>query len=237
MGTPGHDLDVVIVSYESRDALVRCLAAWEPTGHSVLVVDNASQDGSAEAARSSGVQVLETGENVGFGSAANAGIAKSSARFVLVTNADAWPREPSAAGELLELLLREDAAGAAGPRFVREDGTRHPTLVPEASRWWTGGAAQTSIPSEAAPRWRPKLRRPSFLVGAAILFRRSALDEVGAFDPSFFLFNEEVDLCRRLVERGWALVTSDAVFVHLGGIATLRAGTPPTGSSFGVIFG
>ena len=52
------------------------------------------------------------------------------------------------------------------------------------------------------------------------LFRRSALDEVGAFDPSFFLFNEEVDLCRRLVERGWALVTSDAVFVHLGGIAT-----------------
>ena len=221
MKTARHDLDIVIVSYESRDALVRCLAAWKSTPHRVLVVDNASQDGSAEAASSGGVEVLETGENIGFGRAANAGIAATSAPFVLVSNADAWSREPFAVDVLLERLSRDDAAGAAGPQFVRDDGVPHPTLMPQASRWWTGGAAQTSVPEGAAPRWRPKLPgRPSFLVGAAILFRRSALDEVGTFDPSFFLFNEEVDLCRRLVAGGWTLVTADAVFVHLGGIAT-----------------
>jgi GT2 family glycosyltransferase len=223
LSTPHPDLDVVVVSYESRDFLVRCLDAWSKTGISPLVVDNGSTDGSAEAARIAGVEVLELEENLGFGLAANSGIERGSRRFVLVTNADAWPNAQGDAAALVAHAAADERIGAAGPAFVGIDGTPQPTRLPVASRWWMGRPAVTSFPersqgSHVSPRVH---RRPTFLVGAAMLLRRAALDEVGAFDPAFFLFNEEVDLCLRLAAAGWHLaVAPESTFVHVGGVAT-----------------
>jgi N-acetylglucosaminyl-diphospho-decaprenol L-rhamnosyltransferase len=220
---PSQELAVVIVSYQSREYLERALEAWSSTGHEPLVVDNASTDGSAHAARSSGARVLALSENMGYGAAANAGIAATApAPYVLVVNPDAWPAGPDDADALLERLRQDDKLGAVGPCFVGIDGDEQPTLLPQASRWWTGSHAVTSFPGPRTPLARLRARsRPQFLVGAAILLRRAAIDDVGAFDPTFFLYHEEVDLCRRLVDGGWGLdVAADATFVHVGGVST-----------------
>jgi GT2 family glycosyltransferase len=114
--------------------------------------------------------------------------------------------------------VEEPRLGAVGPRFRGLDGELQPTLLAQASRWWTGSHAVTSFPSQRAPIARA---RPKFLAGAAILLRRAALEEVGAFDPSFFVHYGEVDLCRRLTAAGWQLgVAGGSTFVHVGGVAT-----------------
>jgi N-acetylglucosaminyl-diphospho-decaprenol L-rhamnosyltransferase len=222
LSNPQHDLDVVVVSYESRDFLMRCLDAWSETAVDPLVVDNASTDGSAEAARAAGADVVGLAENIGFGAAANAGIERGARPFVLVTNADAWPRAASDVDALVARAAGDEQIAAAGPKLVGIDDSPQPTLLPVASRWWLGRPAVTSFPTGAAAMRRtigPR-RRPTYLVGAAILFRRAALEQVGSFDPSFFLFNEEVDLCLRLRAAGRLAVVAESTFVHVGGVAT-----------------
>ncbi len=215
------DLDVVIVSYESRDFLVRSIEAWAKTPVRPVVVDNASADGSADAARDLGVEVLQLETNVGFGSAANAGIEHGSRPFVLVANADAWPGSANDVDALVDRVRGDTRIGAAGPSFVGVEGEPQPTLLPAASRWWMGHAAVSSFPDDPRSRSRPPREQPSFLIGAAILFRRATLAEVGAFDPAFFLFNEEVDLCLRIADHGWRLTAvAESRFVHVGGVST-----------------
>jgi GT2 family glycosyltransferase len=88
------------------------------------------------------------------------------------------------------------------------------------SRWWTGRAAVTSHPPRLQLRLPFAARRPHFLVGAALLLRRETIDRVGAFDDEFFLFNEELDLCRRIEAAGSRLeLCPEATFVHVGGVA------------------
>jgi len=216
-----RELAVVVVSFESRIYLERCLDVWRKLPYTVVVVDNASTDGSADAARMRADRVLELEENVGFGAAANAGIAATREPFVLVTNADAWP-QGDAPARLLRCVERDATIGALGPALVGDDGRPQPTRLPMPSRWWTGRPAVTTQPS--ATRFTPRLpfagERAHFLVGAALLLRRDTLERVGGFDPAFFLFNEELDLCRRIVAAGWRLETCpEATFVHVGGVS------------------
>jgi N-acetylglucosaminyl-diphospho-decaprenol L-rhamnosyltransferase len=223
LSTPQDDVDVVIVSYESRDFLVRCLDAWAATSVSPLVVDNGSTDDSVDVARAAGVDVLIQPDNLGFGAAANAGIAEGRAPFVLVTNADAWPQSPADVEMLVSRMAADDEIGAAGPAFVGIDGSPQPNLLPVAGRLWLGRPAVTSFPTgKDATHAPPALsHRPAYLVGAALLLRRAALEQVGAFDPAFFLFNEEVDLCLRIASSGRKLAyVPDSTFVHVGGVAT-----------------
>lgn len=214
-------LAVVVVSFESRIYLEQCLEVWRKFPHTLVVVDNASTDGSAHAARLRTDRVLELERNVGFGAAANAGIAATTEPFVLVTNADAWPKDDAPAG-LLRCVERDATIGALGPALVGDDGRPQPTRLPMPSRWWTGRPAVTTRPR--AVRFTPRLPFPQsrghFLVGAALLLRRETLERVGGFDPAFFLFNEELDLCRRIVAAGWRLETCpEATFVHVGGVS------------------
>jgi N-acetylglucosaminyl-diphospho-decaprenol L-rhamnosyltransferase len=218
------DLDVVVVSYESRDFLERCLDAWAPSSYRPLVVDNGSSDGSAELAQARGLDVLDLPANGGFGAAANAGIEATAGRapFVLVSNADAWPREPSDPARLVaEAGEREQQVGAIGPRLVGIDATSRPALLEETSRWWTGSGPVASSADDSVARRQLGHRGSKFLSGAAILLRRASLDAVGAFDPAFLSVNADADLCRRLVDGGWKLATAtNSTFVHVGGVST-----------------
>jgi N-acetylglucosaminyl-diphospho-decaprenol L-rhamnosyltransferase len=216
-------LAVVIVSYESREYLERALDEWSKTDYVPLVVDNASSDGSAHAARSRGARVIAFSENLGYGTAANAGIAATAeAKFVFVSNPDVWPSSPEDVARLLARIEEDERLGAVGPTLEGIDGDAQPTLFPQASRWWTGSHAVTPFSSPRTPVARlGAARRPKILTGAALLLRRAAIEQVGAFDPSFFLYHEEVDLCRRLVAAGWRIgVAGAARFVHVGGVAT-----------------
>jgi N-acetylglucosaminyl-diphospho-decaprenol L-rhamnosyltransferase len=219
------DLAVVIVTHNSRHDLEQSLPVIRPADHRVIVVDNASEDGTATFTRERfpHAEVLELRENVGYGAACNAGIAHVSAPLVLLLNPDAWPLE-GGIERLAGCAERQPALGAMGPLLLSPERRRQPSLVGVPTRWWLGRPAVTSVhPRLPLPRVPSPRRRRKFLVGAALLLRRDAFEQVGGFDPSFFMFGEEVDLCWRLQEAGWGVaLCSDATFVHVGGTSTRR---------------
>ncbi len=219
------ELSIVVVSYNTRQYLERCLRAVVDRGYEVIVVDNSSPDGSAELVRStfSQVELLALSENLGFGAGANRGIAAAAGRFVLVLNPDAWPRDETSIPTLLASAEARADAGAIGTRLVGLDGREQISLVGLPTRWWTGAPAISGGRPGRLDRALLRRRRSpgAFVVGAALLLRRVAFEQVGGFDPDFFMFGEEVDLCRRLRRAGWRIdVCPEAVFVHAGGAAT-----------------
>jgi len=214
------EVAIVVVSYDSRGDLARSLPALVATGRQLIVVDNASKDGSAAFVREHfpDAGILQLDENVGYGAACNAGMRATAAPFVLMLNPDAWPLGDGV-DSLLECARRPEV-GAVAPQLHGPDGTAQQTWVGFPTRWWTGRPAVTSAPSR---RLRARVPDRGFLVGAALLVRREAFEQVGGFDSSFFMFFEEVDLCLRLERAGWRLaVCPEATFVHVGGTATRR---------------
>ncbi len=212
------------MSHNSRDDLERSLPVVCAGEHQVIVVDNGSTDGTpAFMRRFPDVHLLELGENVGYGSACNIGIASAKSPLVLLLNPDAWP-VANGIERLAAFAERQPRLGAAGPVLEGPDGMRQQSLVGFPSSWWLGRPAITSTRARAriaALPWSRPVRK--FIVGAALLVRREAFEQVGGFDPSFFMFYEEVDLCWRLQEAGWGVaMCPEARFVHVGGTSTRR---------------
>ena len=225
-------VSVVVVSYNVRSHLERCLSVLEGGKEEVIVVDSASTDGSAGLVqeRFPGVRLIELAANDGYGAAANAGIGAAGGDYLLVMNADAWP-VVNAVERLAEFVAAEDGVGVAGPRLLNEDRSLQrsvrgfPTLWRLATeyfflRWLAPRSRQLNSFYGAGFDHRTT-HDADFLVGAALLLRRRALDEVGGFDPGFFMFNEEVDLCYRIRKAGWRVTFfPGAEFVHVGGAST-----------------
>jgi GT2 family glycosyltransferase len=226
MATPGGSfLTVVIVAFNSRADLERSLPAVAARDWHVVVVDNASTDGSAALVeeRFPDVEVVALSENLGYAAASNEGLKRGSGSFILLLNPDAWPVDDGVA-RLLDCAARNPTLGAAGPQLYSLDGRRQQSFIPFPTRWWLGGPAITST-SSPPRRWRLGLarNRRRFLVGAALLLRREAVEQIGGFDGNFFMFYEEVDLCWRLLEAGWEVgPCDDARFIHVGGSSTRR---------------
>lgn len=220
---------VVIVSYNTRELLERCLVSVEAqSGVAVhtIVVDNSSSDGSTALVRGRfpDVQLIEFDENVGFGRANNVAFEHCGGDYVLLLNSDAF-LAPGALAELLAAARRHPRAGAVGPRLQNVDGTL------QRSAWPFPRGRQLLL--EAVGLHRP-LRRlrlmedlgtwhhdeercVDFLIGACLLLRANALAEVGGFDEDFWLYGEEADLQRRMAARGWNVVfTPAAVATHVG---------------------
>jgi len=220
-------LAVVVVSYNTRPDLLRCLAALGPTATlplEVVVVDNASHDGSAGAARAAfpDVRVIENTTNLGFARANNIGLRETSAAYVLILNSDAELR-PGCLEALCGLLDRRPELGAVGPRTLGGDGRIQlsfgPALTPLAEwrqrRLVTGLRAGAPWALRQVEHMAAREHEPDWLSASCLLARRTALDGVGGFDEGFFLYEEDVDLCVRLRRAGWRLLfTPAAEVVH-----------------------
>jgi GT2 family glycosyltransferase len=208
-------VDVVIVSFNQRQRLLDCLASARAASGAVrlIVVDNASEDGSAEGARQRfpDAEVLAMGANLGFAAAVNRGVAAGRAPHILLLNNDAR-LQPGALEALREALCRPKV-GAAGPRLTGAGGEVELSLGRTLSPWneawfrllgalYRGGRGPAAAAIEA---YYGKDRLTRSLTGACILMKREAFDEVGGFDERFFLYAEDVDLCIRLRRRGWKL--------------------------------
>ena len=207
---------VAVVSYETRDLLLRCLRALagdvEAGRAAVWVVDNGSRDGSADAAREAApwATVLEPGENLGFGRAVNLVAAQSKGDWLVAANADVAP-EPDA----LELLLArgaEPGVGAVAPRLVLRDGSTQHSVYPFPTVPFTLlfnlGLLQRSrrLADRACleGHWDPeRAREVDWAIGAFLLLRREAFEAVGGFDTEQWLYAEDLDLGWRLREAGW----------------------------------
>jgi GT2 family glycosyltransferase len=200
----------------------------------LIVVDNDSADGSADAVRQRFPEatVLEMGSNLGFAVAANRGAEAGRAPFILLLNNDARLR----AGALARLrdALDADRVAAAGPRLVDENGNVELSLGRTLSLWNEAGfkllgALYRSGRGPVAgivKRYYDTSRTTGSLSGACILFERAAFEEAGGFDERFFLYAEDVDLCRRLRQSGWELsYVHDAVVEHARGASSAVAPT------------
>jgi GT2 family glycosyltransferase len=228
-------VSVVVVSYNAHEALRSCLNAVVATGHEIVVIDNASFDGSADMVRAEfpAAQLVAMDKNMGFGAAVNAGLRRTDSRYVLVLNGDAWPL----AGALDRLLAcgeRASQTALLGPRLIDADGRPERSAIRPPRRgaalaFWTAfpgmvSAGYTIWRRLLGVRRKDAVREGEFLRGAAFLIRREAAEQVGGFDESFFMFNEEADLCLRLRRAGWKVeFVPSATFVHIGGASTQTA--------------
>jgi N-acetylglucosaminyl-diphospho-decaprenol L-rhamnosyltransferase len=223
-------LAVVVVSFEARQTLLAGLDALRAHASppvDLVVVDNASTDGSADAVRARHPEalVIANAENVGFARACNQGWRASRAPHVLFLNPDTEVA-PGAVETLVGLLETRPAVGAAGPRTRGSDGTIQvstgPDLTPVAElrqrRLVLGVARRDSRSLAQAEAVHALEHEPAWVSGSCLVARRTALEEVGGFDERFFLYEEDADLCRRLREARWRVVFTPAAEVthHLG---------------------
>ncbi len=232
----GDELAVVTVTYspgETLETFLDSLAKATSRPLQVVLADNGSTDGTLElAAERDGVQLLRIGENVGYGTAANRGIAQlgSEVGWVAVANPDIeW--HPGSLDELLAAAERWPRAAALGPLIREPGGAVYPSarLLPSLGR---GIGHAILSPVWPGNRWTRKYRQEDaaigeraaeWLSGACLLLRRVAFESVDGFDPRYFMYSEDIDLGDRLGRAGWLNVyVPTAEVTHLGGHATSR---------------
>ena len=226
---------VVVVNHDTREDLLACLASLQSAGaEELVVVDSGSSDGSLEAVAEAFPAVRRLGlPNVGFGRAANAGvgITEPDAGAIILTNADTVFPTGSAVA-LGEYLDKHPDVGAVGPIVRFPDGRLQlsarafPSIGQALGHalfglWWPRN------PWTRAYRltdWDHTSERDvDWLSGCCIAVRRTAFDAVGGFDPAYFMFVEDVDLCARLREAGWRVVFAPVTeVVHAIGGAVSR---------------
>ncbi|MEW5868446.1 MAG: glycosyltransferase family 2 protein [Chloroflexota bacterium] len=228
-------LSILIVSWNTRTLLEACLDSVRRELHAspgleseIIVVDNASSDGSLEMIQQGYPEcpLIANKHNRGFGAANNQAAAAAQGDFLLLLNPDTLLHPGLIAG-LVEHLEKHPELGAVGPRVLNPDGSLQssahptPTLFREA---WRLFHLDNLAPISQYPAkfFETSLARPvDILKGACILLRRAALQGEKLFDERFFMYSEEVDLCLRLRQAGWQIHWLPTVsLVHYGGQST-----------------
>jgi GT2 family glycosyltransferase len=230
------ELTIVIVSYNVRQELDACLRSL--VGHTapypteIVVVDNASRDGTPEMVRATwpSVRVIDAGGNLGFARANNIGIRATSGDFVLLLNPDTVV-SPGAITALVRGLAMHPDAAAAGPRLLDADG------LPELSFGWAigplgelrqkivGDLYARRVPQvvRLVDRWSRQAGPREWVSGACLLLRRADLEAVGLLDERFFMYTEDVDLCLSLRKRGRLVYfVPESEVLHLRGRSSGR---------------
>ena len=230
------DVSFVIVSWNAREHLVKCLDSIAETVHDleyeVIVVDNASSDGSPEAVAAdyAEVNLIQTGANLGFARGNNVGIRESQGRYLCLINSDVVLL-PECVTRLRAFMDENDAIGMVGPRVLNPDGSLQPSCrrLPTLFRTFCSAVGVSSLfPRSSAlggtfmTWWNHDEQRPVDVVsGCFMMLRREAADEIGLFDEDFFMYGEDIDWCRRFRANDWPVIFyPDAEAIHYGGASS-----------------
>ncbi|MFI5282647.1 MAG: glycosyltransferase family 2 protein [Candidatus Dormibacterales bacterium] len=213
-------VSAVVVSHNSSDQILGCLQAFYSSADvpvEAVVVDNNSSDGSAASVTAEFPQatVLVETKDLGYGRAANLGLERCQGRFVLLLAPDVIVA-PQSVGRMSDFLLTRQDAAAVGPRLVTADGhldqeARRAFPVPSTLFYRTVGLSRLFPTSPRFGRHNmghvpeTDVHEMDAGSGACLLLRRAALDKVGFFDPRYFNFGEDLDLCYRLKLGGWKI--------------------------------
>lgn len=226
----GVDVSVVIVTFNSLGHIQRCLesiyAQTRGVSFEVIVVDNASRDGSAELVEATypSARLLRRRRNGGLSAAVNDGVRISAGRFVMAINPDTLI-DGDVFTVLSSYLGRHGDVGIVAPRLLDDDGT-----LQLSCRAFPGYATalfnRYSIVTRLFPRNNrsrrylmadfdhASTRDVDWVSGAALMFARAVFDEVGGWDAGFFMFSEDVDFCRRVHDAGYRVVYEPAATVY-----------------------
>ncbi len=227
-------LSYCVVNTNGRDFLLACLEAIERTApagleREVLVLDNASDDGSADAVRELGqdIRLIELDRRAGKAANDSALLREARGRCCLLLNEDSELR-PGAVEALVEALEADPGAAAAGAQLLDSDGNEVPCA------WRFPGVGTALAGALFLHRWLTvqskggRTKSVDWVQSSAMLVRREGAERVGYLDPDFFVYYDECDLCKRLADAGWrTLYVPGARAVHHDQLATdLGAGLP-----------
>jgi hypothetical protein len=220
----------VIVNWNNRDLLLRCLQSIEihasDVPHDVIVVDNASRDDGVAIARAQfpNTRFILNHKNVGFAAANNRGVTECNTPFALLLNTDAF-LSPDALHHLMDVIQSQPMAGMVGAHLRNADGTFQASHS-RFSNLWREFLILSGIGRKFFGYWYPSHAEDhesqpcvvDYVEGACMLIRCNAYRQIGGMDESFFMYAEEVDLCYRLKENGWQVWYQPLARVtHLGG--------------------
>ena len=229
-GGGGMVLSTLVVNYNTRDLLQPCLQALDESAAGVpsqiIIVDNASRDGSPEVLREKFAerQLLFNEQNVGFGRANNQAYALAKGRYLLLLNTDAMV-ELDVIQSTVEFLDAHPEYAILGVRLEGTDGSLQPSCRYFPTPW-NEFLARTGLQRFFPPvrmvddmTWDHRsLRECDWVPGCYYLVRSSATAPIGLFDPRFFMYYEEVDHCRRIKAAGWKVAClASTTVVHIGG--------------------
>jgi GT2 family glycosyltransferase len=233
MTTELFDLSIIIVSFNTRDLLRECLQtlAQHANGinYEIIVIDNASRDGSAEmvAQEFPAIKLIRSPTNLGFAAANNLGFYQALGRYVVLLNSDAFLTE-HALQQALSYMQQHPEVGLAGARLIGKKGEWQPSarMFPNLLRHFltlSGLAAKypkSRFFGQTDRTWASsdEIAAVDWVPGAFSIIRHDVLKRVNYFDEDFFLYYEEVDLCRRIQKAGYLIMYLPQVTViHLGG--------------------
>lgn len=224
------DLSVVIINWNTRDLLLRCIRTIDmhkgDVQVEIVVVDNASTDDSVESVRREypSARVLVNDTNVGFARANNQGVVASSAPLALLLNSDAFLTD-GALQALLEVMAASPHAALVGAHLRNADGTFQASHTPFPNLWQEflilSGIGRLThgrwYPSHA-PELNSGAQVVEYVEGACMLVRKDVYRAIGGLDEGFFMYAEEVDLCYRIRAADWQVwYAPRAEVIHLGG--------------------
>ena len=232
------DVSVIIVNWNTKDLVLKCINSAIETkdafSQEIIVVDNASSDGSAEAIERDypDVKVIRNEKNYGFARANNIGIEKSKGRYVCLVNSDVQVMSRTI-GYLIDYMDKNPHAGIAGPKILWPDLTlqdscrKYPTLW---TKFCDTAALHRLFPNTAAFSGEhmkyfahDRIMKVDSLAGCFMMIRQAALKEVGRFDEQYYIYSEETDLCKRFHAAGWDIMFLPEVrVVHHHGASTAK---------------
>lgn len=226
-------LSIIIVSWNVAKDLSRCLESIGENPPScefeIIVVDNASTDDTVEVIENKfpAIKIIANNENLGFAAGNNRGIAEAQGEYVLLLNPDTIIHSRSL-DTLLDFMYDNTDVGVCGPELLNDDGSiqrsarRYPTFRGALHRHTA--FKSLGVFKGEYEKWLMKdfgqdeQKDVDQLMGAALMIRKSVLDEIGGMDERFFMYYEEVDLCYRVKQTGRRVVfLPQATITHLGG--------------------
>ena len=232
MTTNTIDLSIIIVNWNTKQLLLNCIESIYRTVHrsafEIFVVDNGSTDGSVEevSQKYPTVNIIANSANLGFARANNIALRKISGQYAVLLNSDTILKE-SAMDKMYDFIEHHSQTGMCGPQLLNEDNSRQnsvgdfPTLLTE---FMSKGLIRILFPEKYRQAFKFKnieFTGPTevdFIVGACMLVRKAAMDQIGMLDEDYFFLYEEVDWCFRMKKAGWLVYhLPDAEIYHLGG--------------------
>lgn len=228
-------ISVLIINYNTPELVKQAVASvykyMKDLSFEVIVVDNASSKGSIEKALTNFPEVIliKSKENIGFGRANNLGFKHGKGDFIFLLNSDAYLIDSTSVSMMIEYLNQHENVGIVGPNFLKADGSKNYAygnllgfrkIISDMGIWEIPNESKTDFATFKVCDSN-STKEVGYLAAAGIIIKRSVIEQLGLFDPKFFLYFEDMELGWRYSKNGFkSVLLPEATIIHLGGASS-----------------